>query len=458
VCLSDGSGFGLCGGEQTPDVDDCATPADEDCDGTPAMCGTGDHLFSRQYDVAFPYAVAAGAQGRIALTGGVAGPQDFGTGQLQSYGQSDIFVVVYDSNNAVTFAKVIGNSAYEQGYGIAIDGNGGVVIVGEFLNAIDFGNGPLTGDTFILRLDANGNHTWSKGIVPGIESRVWAVTLDSAGAVYLTGDVGGGVDFGGGFLPPGGSRDVFVLKLSASGDHVWSKRYGGSDLQIGEGIAVDGAGNVFVAGVFYGDIGFGGPTLSNPGSIDGFLVKLDPNGNHVWTKHFGATGDQVALAVACDAAGNVVVTGGQEGSVDYGGGALAAIGQHDLFVARYQPNGAHAWSKIFGDGADQIGWGVAVDGSSNVLVTGDFFGTMGFGGAPLTSAGDRDVFLAKLSPGGTHVWSKGFGDATPAQGLAVAADANGRVAAAGHFNGTMNFGGANLVANGLDGYLARFDP
>jgi hypothetical protein len=389
------------------------------------------------------------------------GPQDFGNGPLSPGGQSDVFATVYDVNDAIVFARSFGNDAFEQANGIALDGLGGVVVVGEFVNGIDFGGGPLTsGDSFIVRLDASGNHVWSKAVVPGIESRAFAVAIDSAGAVYVTGELTGGADFGGGFLPGAGNRDVFVVKLDASGSHQWSHLYGDGDHQSGMSITVDGTGNAYVAGYFNGAIGFGGPTLSNPpnpGGTDGFLVKLDTGGGHVWTKHFGASGNQAAIAVSSDASGNVAVTGAQEGSVDYGGGPLSASAS-DVFVVRYQPNGTHAWSTIFGDAAEQVGRGIAMDGSSSVIVVGDFFGMIDFGGSTLASAGDRDVFLAKLSSTGQHAWSHGFGDPAIQQGLAVAAEGGGRIALAGHFSGVIQFGGSTLTANTVAGFVARFAP
>jgi hypothetical protein len=460
ICLSDGSAFGPCGGEVTPGRDDCTTPGDEDCDGAAARCGTGDHLFSRKFDAAFPFAVAGGAQGRVALTGHLGGMQDFGGVQLQTVGQGDPFIAVYDANDGLSFAESFPCTSYAPGTAVALDAVGGVAVVGDFNGTIDLGDGPITsGDSFIVRLDASGGHVWSRPIVAGMQSKPYGVALDASGNLYTAGSLEGGADFGGGFVPGNGSNDVFVVKLDASGNHVWSKLHGDSDIQVATAIAVDGAGNVFVAGLFYGSVSFGGPTLSSAGQTDGFLVKLDATGNHVWTKQLGGPSNQASLGVACDTSGNVVVAGVQEGTVDYGGGALTASGS-DVFVARYAANGSHVWSKLFGDGAEQVAWAVAVDASSNVVVTGDFFGTISFGGTTLVSAGERDVFLAKLSPTGSHVWSKRFGDAATANGLAVAVDTNGRIAAAGHFSGTIGFGGATLTANpnAVAGYIARFEP
>jgi hypothetical protein len=431
---------------------------DEDCDGAGGVCN-GDHLFSRQFDFALPNAVKAESQGRIALTGQMFGPQDFGGGPLPSVGGNDVFAAVYDANDAWVFANAYGDPSSQEGYAIAMDANGGVATVGRLTGTIDFGNGPLSNNHFfVARLDAQGTALWSKAFLGGVDSRPWGVAFDASGAVFVTGDANGGANLGGGFLTGGGGYDAFVVKLDASGNHVWSQLYGAAEQQHGMDIAVDGSGNVFVTGFFVGTIDFGGPVLSSVGLIeDAFLVKLDSAGNHLWTKQLGGVSEQLALGVDCDAAGNVVVAGYQSGTADYGGGPLVANGR-DVFVARYAANGTHLWSKIFGDNAEQVAHAVALDGAGNVLVSGDMYGTMTFGGATLISAGERDIFVAKLSATGAHVWSKRFGDAGIQQGLSVAADATGRVALAGGFEGTINFGGATFMASGVDGFVARFEP
>ena len=119
-------------------------------------------------------------------------------------------------------------------------------------------------------------------------------------------------------------------------------------------------------------------------------------GKHLWSKGFGDGSHQAAEAVAVDASGNVIVTGNFEGTVDFGGGALTSTGSRDIFVAKFGSDGAHLWSKSFGAGDDQITQAVTVDASGNVIVTGWFYGTVDFGGGALTSAGSFDIFVAKF--------------------------------------------------------------
>ena len=120
--------------------------------------------------------------------------------------------------------------------------------------------------------------------------------------------------------------------------------------------------------------------------------------SHLWSKRFGSTSFDQGYGVAVDDSGNVVVTGSFNGTVNFGGGGLNSAGSFDIFVAKFSgADGSHLWSKRFGSTYEDEGLGVAVDGSGNVVVTGYFWGTVDFGGGELTSAGSSDdIFVVKL--------------------------------------------------------------
>ena len=182
----------------------------------------------------------------------------------------------------------------------------------------------------------------------------------------------------------------------STGKHLWSKGFGDGSHQAAEAVAVDASGNVIVTGNFEGTVDFGGGALTSAGSGDIFVAKFGSDGAHLWSKCFGDGSIKIAYAVVDDASGNVIVTGYIEDTVDFGGGALTSAGGWDIFVAKFGSEGAHLWSKRFGDGSDQAAEAVAVDASGNAMVTGYFDGTVDFGGGALTSAGSFDIFVAKF--------------------------------------------------------------
>jgi hypothetical protein len=164
-----------------------------------------------------------------------------------------------------------------------------------------------------------------------------------------------------------------------------------------------------------------------------------------------------------DAPGNVIVTGYFSGSVDFGGGNLVSAGSDDIFVAKYDAIGVHQWSQRFGDHTDDHGYDCKVDALGYVLVTGSFTGTVDFGGGDLVSAGyggpfpQSDVFVSKYDASGAHQWSQRFGNTNSDRGYSVAAGDSGSAVVTGDFNGTVDFGGGDLVSAGdSDVFLAKY--
>ena len=264
-----------------------------------------------------------------------------------------------------------------------------------------------------------------------------ALAVDTAGDVFLTGRFSGMVDFGGGPLTSaGGDYDAFVAKFDSDGAHLWSSGFGDSLIEEGLGIALDVGGNAVLTGGFVGTVDFGGGALTSAGSGDIFVAKYDPSGGHVWSQRFGATQDDRGYAVAVDGAGDVVVTGEFQDSVDFGGGTLPSDSV-DVFVAKFDTDGNHVWSKRLGDSWVDRGFAIAVDTSVNVVVTGTFGDTVDFGGGPLTSAGSDDGFVAKYGSAGNHLWSRRFGDTSADWGTGIAVDRAGNVFVTGSVSNDM---------------------
>jgi FlgD Ig-like domain len=354
-----------------------------------------------------------------------------------------------------------GDAASQSARALAIDALGNIVVTGEFSGVIDFGDAPLTSaggtDIFLTRHRPNGNVHLSRSFGDASGQRAADAAVAPDGSTFLTGSFSGSIDFGGDALASAGSNDVFVAGFDSNLVHVWSKRFGDGDGQYPSGIALDGASGLYVGGYFSGSIDFGGGPLLASGFDDVFLVKFNSTGLHLWSKRFGNSSAQEALDVAVDPAGNVLIVGQFLGSINFGGANLTSLGV-DVFVAKLDPGGAHLWSKRFGSTLSQSAQAVATDADGNVYLAGTFKNAIDFGGGPLTSAGEDDVFLAKLDAAGNHLWSKRFGDASAGQAAkSIAVDPTQRVSIGGYFRGSADFGQGALTSAGLeDGFVAQF--
>lgn len=467
TCAPDGASWGACTGEVLPQPENCATPLDEDCDGMAPSCkgslgwAKGFGQPGDQYGIS----VAVDVNGDGLVAGYFSGALDFGGTPLTNAGPPDAFVARLSSSGAHVWSKQFGDMGDQRATGIAVDSAGDAVIVGSYYGSVDFGGGALTSagnsDIFVAKIDANGNHLWSKRFGDVSSQYGTAVSVDSAGNTVITGYFYGSVDFGGGSLTSAGGDDIFVAKFDANGNHLWSERLGGTGMESGKAVAVDNAGNVFVTGGLGGEADLGGGLLASAGGQDAFIIKLDGNGNHLWSRRFGDGQDQVGNGIAVDAStGSAVFTGSFAGSVSFGGGALASAGGQDVFVAKLDANGNHMWSKRFGNGQDQVGRTVAIDGGGNVVFTGNMAGAADFGGGPLASAGGQDAFVVKLDASGNHLWSKRFGDGQDQVGDGVAVSGStGKITVTGYFYGSVDFGaGALSSTGGIDVFIAAFDP
>jgi hypothetical protein len=313
---------------------------------------------------------------------------------------------------------------------------------------------------------------WSKRLTTGVSLDTGnAVAVDGSGNVIVGSTLYGTSDYGGGSLTTAGGQDIVLVKYSATGGYLWSKRIGGANNEWVTSLAADQTtGEIVAVGDFDGSTDFGAGTVTTAGGTDAFVAKYSSSGVPVWSHHWGSTGADSAASVAIDRLGNVAVTGAFTFNVDFGGGPITNVGDSssaDIFLVKLSPAGLHLWSKGFGNSTSsaQIGNGVAFDGAGNVLLTGSIVAltapyTIDFGGGPLTGDGWYNVFLAKFGSDGSYIWAKRYlGGGGNATGRAIAADGSGNVLATGDFQVSENFGGTTMTCSGVsDTYLVKLGP
>ncbi len=376
------------------------------------------------------------------------------------------------------WARTWGGPDYDYGYGVATDGSGNVYITGNFKSTVDFdpgGGDPHTSngdsDCFLSKFDSSGDFEWARTWGGYGYDRGFGVAADGSGNVYVTGGFNFNVDFdpgGGGSHTSNGDTDVFLSKFDSSGDFKGARTWGGSSFDQGYGVAADGSGNVYVTGNFGGTVDFdpgGGDQHTSNGFYDAFLSMFDSSGNFEWARTWGGTDYEHGYRVAADGSGNVYVTGYFSGTVDFdpgGGDPHTSNGDEDVFLSKYDSLGNFEWAQTWGGSGPDQGYGVTVDGSGNVYITGYFRGTVDFNpesGDPHTSNGDEDVFLSKFDSSGNFKWARTWGGSNWDMGEGVAADGSGNVYVTGNFKDTVDFdpGNGEYLLTGGGTFLSRFD-
>ncbi|WP_437987335.1 hypothetical protein [Sorangium sp. So ce117] len=436
TCLPDGSGYGPCTGEITPSAEDCASEADEDCDGTgqcslPPLWSAA--LGGAGADAA--YGVATDAAGNLYVTGAFERTVDFGAGPLVSAGAVDVFVLKLDPAGHAIWSRRFGSSMYgEAGTKIALDGSGNIFLGGAYggtryggTPSVDFGGGPLpfTDDfsssaVFLVKLDPDGNHLFSHGYNAG----------DGLSSIHLRDIAAGAAGTSTALFvyPSSVDTGMSVITYNAAGEYMWGFSHRSFDSP--GGIAVDSAGNVLLA------MGHSkGPGLC-PCANYFHVEKRDPAGTALWRKFlsgpsapdFSDDGGE-AKDVAVDPEDHVVVVGRSLGNLDLGGGPVPA-GTH--FVVKLSPLGDYLWHREAPSDA------VVTDSAGNILVLGE-------------------QSLVKLDASGAELWRRTF-TGTPATIRGLTTYRADRIALVGDFTGTADFGAGPLTATGRDGFVAVLAP
>jgi hypothetical protein len=278
------------------------------------------------------------------------------------------------------------------------------------------------------------------------------LAIDGNGNLYLAGRVAGEVDFGGELLQAAGTA---LASYTATGVHRWSRAFEGINAY---DLAVDAAGNATITGEFWNPIvSLGGGPLYNEGNGDIFVAGFTADGDLRWSSGFGGTSKEIATGVALDSQANVYLGGDfYSDGLDFGGGPLTPAQppppqeKADLFIVSFTSAGAHRWSQSFGTTADEIAHDIAIGGGDRVYLAGMYANGVDLGGGALPWVGTFDAFLASFDASGAHRWSRGFAADNYEEGWALAADNAGQVYLAGSFvSSTLDLGGGALTNPGL---------
>ncbi len=344
-----------------------------------------------------------------------------GNTSITSAGATDIFLEKLDTDGNFQWVKTWGSSSTDGGEALAVDNDGNIYTTGYFRKTIDFDLGTGTADLtaqgsnkniYIQKMDTNGNHIWVKGLL-GANCYPSAITTDDLGNVYTTGYFSGTVDFDPAMPAVNktshGQNDIFTQKLSSNGDFVWVSTVEGTGNNTPSDLAVASDGSVFVTGSFNGTADFdpSSNTMNVPttGQEDGFLQKLDNDGELMFVKRIGGiSGDRVnGLFITPN--NTIWITGSFNGSmiIDASHDPVVSVGDNDddVFVAGYGLDGTFESIWSFGSAFVDKGNKILFAGN-NLYTVGTFqnsveFNAINTNSDSKSSIGQDDVFVQKIS-------------------------------------------------------------
>ena len=261
----------------------------------------------------YGYAIAVDSSANVYVTGCFLGSADFGGTTLQSLGNTDVFISKLNSAGDWLTTVQGGGVSYDYGYSIAVDDQFHVYLTGIFQGTTGFGTTSLSSvggyDVFITKLDDSLNWLWAKRVGGSVSDWAYAIAVDSAHNIYLTGSFVGSITFGSQVINSTGNEDIYIAKMDTNSNWMWARKAGGTSVDYSYSLALDNTGNAYIGGYFTGSAAFGTFGVVSRGATDAFIAKINSSGEWLWAKRAGGTSVDKGSAVSTDINSNVYFTG-----------------------------------------------------------------------------------------------------------------------------------------------------
>ena len=206
----------------------------------------------------------------------------------------------------------------------------------------------------------------------------------------------------------------------------WTKLLGTSSTEWGMGVTVDSSDNIYVSGTSHGELD--GNTSSGGGDI--VLVKYNSSGTKQWTRQLGTLYGDAGKGVTVDSSDNIYVTGYTRLGLD----GNNSSGNFDIFLVKYNSSGTKQWTRQLGTGNNDLAYGVTVDSSDNLYLTGYTLGGLDNN----TSSGEKDIFLVKYNSSGTKQWTRQLGTSSSDWAEDVTVDSSDNIYVTGYTSGGLD--------------------
>jgi hypothetical protein len=378
---------------------------------------------------------------------------------------SDFMLAKYDQAGSIQWAKRAVGAGDDEGMAVATDATGNIYVAGNFdsptlvLGTITLTNSSTNGDIFVAKYDPAGNVVWARSYGGNLLDNVASLKADNSGNTYVTGSFQSlSVLFGSYGVINSGNRDGYVTKIDPGGNPLWARLIAGSQNENGLGVAVDGNGNVYVAGDFNSS-NLTSYTLTNAGGYDLFLGKYDASGNLLSSKLIGGSGNESCNFIECDGSGNVYIAGTFDSpNLNLGSVTLTNGSTRDNALIKLNGALSTQWGKRFNGNQSSNVNAIFMGQSNDFYLAGTFnLASLSFGSISLSNPNSAaEAYVARFDLSGNDLWAKNTNGPGDEEARGVAVDNSGSIYMAGSFTSSLTLGGASLVSAGsTDVFLAK---
>ncbi len=351
-------------------------------------------------------------------------------------------------------------------YGVDVDKDGNVYVVGSYVGAIEYSPGLYTeeygtSDIYVAKLDRDGNWQWvfTAGGVNADEGS--DICIGSDGSIYVTGSCNGNVTFGSQTITSTGNN-LFILKLESSGEVCWVEPIACGATHSFRNICVDIEDNLYIAGAFTSTIDLGSTYSANGSSCDLYIAKYTNERSWDWVITAGSNNqNDLLLDMEIDKSGFLYATGSYRGNFSLEGHYLSHVSETDVFAVKLSSGGVVEYVTTGTGASNDSGFCITVDDDNNAYIGGNFRSNLTFDGVTnlnSVEADDYDMFIAKLDANGNKVWANSVSSLGSSDGFRDLLLLDNQLKVLGNVEGTALFGETSITSNGeSDCFIASMD-
>lgn len=301
----------------------------------------------------------------------------------------------------ISWQKSFGGSLYDKAQSVIELENGDLVIAGNSQsNNNDLNFNYGMFDWWIVKLNKNGNLIWKKTLGGTLEDYVRQIIKTPDGGFLCIGETQSNNGDVTGYI---GSIDFWVVKIDPSGNIIWQKCYGGTGIDRGYASCTTNDGNFLIAGITES----GYPHIENNKGISDYLViKIDPNGNTIWQKTYGGSNVDDCTGIKKTADGGFVLCGNSRSS---DGEVGLNKGELDVWVLKIDENGIIQWQITLGGSKSDFANTIIEDKNGNFLIAGETYSFDYDAVENHSNEISRDYFIIKLNNQGQKIWVRCYG-------------------------------------------------
>ncbi|HBZ67706.1 MAG TPA: hypothetical protein DEO70_12795 [Bacteroidales bacterium] len=397
--------------------------------------------------------------GAITVTGTFKSSAIFNSTTLNSFGGTDAFIARYNAGGVLLWVRQIGGTIDDQATSLGADSLGNLYLTGRIGDMAFFGTQQVNTageyDIFLARYTKTGNLVWVRTAGGSLTDQPRAMYTDRSGNCYITGSFQGLANFQGENLMSLGGNDIFTAKFNNSGVMQWVKQAGSVTTETGTGIGTDMSGNVLVTGIFQSSLTIGSTTLTSSGANDIFLTKYSRYGEPVWAVQAGGTQDDQSYSIHINPAGQTIIAGSFIGTAQFGLNSITSAGAGDIFVAAFNADGTNAWATRAGGLGDDAALALSPWINGDYMIGGRFSQTATIGAKQFQSAGGNDLFLARIDALGVIRFAIANGGQGDDAAFALTTGTTGKVYIGGNYSQNIGFGTNILLGSGgTDAFFA----